>query len=70
MGSPARPAAPEVASTIALTDENGMVMIALPYAGHDPHGALRTLFARWQGFGSCITGGAVFDSKGQTLAQI
>jgi hypothetical protein len=70
MSSPVASDPPDVRGVIALTDENDLVIIALPYAGRDPHGALRAWFSRRQGFGSCITGGAVFDHEGGTLAQI
>ncbi|HEX7526775.1 MAG TPA: hypothetical protein VF327_10740 [Gaiellaceae bacterium] len=56
-------------TTIALFDENGLRMVAIPYRGNsDPPRVLAAMLARWQGFGSCITAGSVFDQEGQTLA--
>ena len=61
---------PDAFATIALFDEDGVVMVSLPYKGNDPPGALASLLARWQGYGSCITAGSVFDRDGQTLAHV
>jgi hypothetical protein len=60
---------PDGLGMIALFDQEGLVMVSLPYKGNDPSGALASLLARWQGFGSCITAGSVFDQEGQTLAH-
>ena len=59
----------DVVGTIVLFDQHGLIMVSLPYRGKDPPGALASLLTRWQGYGSRIRAGTVFDREGQTLAH-
>jgi hypothetical protein len=58
-----------VIGTIVLFDQDGLIMVSLPYRGSDPPGALASLLSRWQGYGSRIAAGTVIDRDGQALAH-